>query len=72
MSALLAQRPKKTLYQRGVVACLKCAAPIYIYKLKTLPDEFSVQCTRCHDRGIYLKRAITIEEVPERRRKPRN
>jgi predicted Zn finger-like uncharacterized protein len=46
MSVLLAQRPKKT-YQRGAIACDKCAAPIYVYKLKTLPDEFSVRCPHC-------------------------
>ena len=71
MSVLLAQRPKKTMYQRGMVACRKCAAPIYIYRLKALADEFSVHCSKCGDRGIYLKRAVTIEDVPERRQKPR-
>jgi hypothetical protein len=70
MSGLLAQRPKKT-YQRGAIACEKCAAPIYVYKLKTLPDEFFVRCPHCGGRGIYLKRAIAIEETPERRKKPR-
>jgi predicted Zn finger-like uncharacterized protein len=72
MSLLLrTQRPKKSTYDRGVVACVKCAAPIYVYKLKSLPDEFSVRCTHCGDRGIYAKRAIGIESLPERRRKPR-
>jgi predicted Zn finger-like uncharacterized protein len=70
MSVLLAQRPKKT-YQRGAIDCEKCAAPIYVYKLKTLPDEFSVRCPHCGGRGIYLKRAIAIEEAPEWRKKPR-
>jgi predicted Zn finger-like uncharacterized protein len=70
MSVLLAQRPKKT-YQRGAVVCEKCATPIYVYKLKALPDEFSVRCPHCGSRGIYLKRAIAIEEVPERRKKQR-
>ena len=72
MSLLLpTQRPKKSTYDRGVVACAKCAAPIYVYKLKSLPDEFSVRCTHCGDRGIYAKREIGIESLPERRRKPR-
>jgi len=57
--------------QRGAIACEKCAAPIYVYKPKTLPDEFSVRCAHCGGRGIYLKRAIAIEEAPERRKKPR-
>jgi hypothetical protein len=70
MSALLAQHLKKA-YQRGMIACQKCAAPIYIFKLNTLPDEFSLRCSKCADRGFYLKRAVTIEEVVERRKKPR-
>ncbi len=65
------QRPRRSTYERGVVACAKCAAPIYVYKLKALPGEFSVRCTRCGDRGIYAKRAVSFEIMPERRRKPR-
>jgi len=71
MSVLQTQRPKKFVYERGMVACEKCAAPIYVYKLKALPDEFSVRCSRCGDRGIYAKRTIAIETLPERRKKPR-
>jgi hypothetical protein len=71
MSALLARHSKKTVYQRGRVACRQCAVPIYLYKLKILPDEFSLRCQKCGDRGFYLKRAIAIQEMPERRRKPR-
>ena len=71
MSTLLAQRPKKSTYLRGMIVCRKCAAPIYIYRLKALPDEFSVHCSKCGNRGIYPKSAIATEEFPERRRKPR-
>jgi hypothetical protein len=71
MAVLQIQRPKRSVYERGVVACRKCAAPIPVYKLKALPDEFSVRCPRCGERGIYLKRAIAIETLPERRKKPR-
>jgi len=62
---------KKTVYQRGVVACRKCGAPIHFYKLAVLAEEFSVRCEHCGDRGVYAKRGIGIEEFPERRRKPR-
>ena len=72
MSTLLGRRPKKTTYERGVVVCRKCAAPIHVHKLKALPDEFSVICPKCRDRGFYLKRAMSIEVLPERRKKPRN
>ena len=62
---------KKAVYQRGVVACRKCGTPIHFHKLAALAEEFSVRCTRCGDRGLYAKRAIGIEELPERRRKLR-
>lgn len=71
MALLQAQRQKRT-FQRGTVACQKCTSPIYVYKLKALADEFSVNCPKCHYRGIYPKRAVTIQEMPERRRKPRS
>ena len=69
--SLLAKRPKKSTYERGMIACAKCAAPIYVYKLKALPEEFSVRCARCGERGIYARRALEIESLHERRRKPR-
>ena len=72
MAVLQMQRPKKSVYHRGEVACRKCGAPIAIFKLKALPDEFSVHCLRCGDRGIYLKSAVIIQELPERRKKPRD
>jgi len=71
MSILQAHRPKRSTYQRGVVACRKCGNQIHVHKLKALPDEFSVRCSGCGDRGLYLKRAVTVEELPERRKKPR-
>ncbi|HEY4969448.1 MAG TPA: MJ0042-type zinc finger domain-containing protein [Steroidobacteraceae bacterium] len=60
------------MYERGVVACEKCATPIYVYKYKSLPEEFSVRCSHCGGRGMYKKRAIAIESMPERRKKPRD
>jgi len=72
MAVLQAQRPKKSTWERGVVACVKCASPIYVYKIRTLPEEFSLRCTRCGDRGIYTKRALGIESLRERRKKARD
>jgi Zn finger protein HypA/HybF involved in hydrogenase expression len=69
MAALQAQ--KRRVYQRAVIACRKCTTPIPLHKLNALPDEFSVRCPRCGDRGIYAKRAITIKDLPERRKNPR-
>ncbi len=71
MSMLQTHRPKKAVYLRGMVICRKCAAPLYVHKLNVLAEEFSVRCTKCGDRGIYAKREIAVEELPERRRKPR-
>lgn len=65
------QRERSAVYQRGVIRCRKCAAPIYVHKLSALPDEFSLRCQKCGQRDIYQKRAIVIEDAPERRKKPR-
>jgi DNA-directed RNA polymerase subunit RPC12/RpoP len=62
---------KKSVYQRGVVACRKCAAPIHFFRLQMLAEEFSLRCPHCGERSLYAKREIGIEELPERRRKPR-
>jgi len=71
MSAFRVQPQRKSVYQRGVIACGKCGAPIHIFKLNTLADEFSVHCHACGNRGIYSKRSMGIEDMLERRRKPR-
>jgi hypothetical protein len=71
MAVLQTQRSRKATYQRGVVTCRKCAAPIYIHKLNALADEFSLRCAKCGSRGMYPKRGMTLETMPERRKKPR-
>jgi predicted Zn finger-like uncharacterized protein len=60
------------VYQRGLVPCEKCGSAIYLQRLQSLADEFSVRCTNCGHRGIYSRRAVVIVELPERRRKPRS
>jgi len=59
------------MYRRGVVACQKCEAPIYVHKFAALPDEISLSCARCGARGIYSRRALHVEDVPERRKTKR-
>ena len=71
MSTLQDRYRKRAVYERGVIACRKCAAPIYIHHFAALPDEFSLRCQKCGDRGFYMKRAVAIETAPERRKKPR-
>ena len=62
---------QRSVYLRGTVACQKCNSPIYVYKPNTIPDEYSVQCGKCKHRGVYLKRTLHVENLPERRKKPR-
>jgi len=69
MSTLL--RHRKSTFQRAMVTCRKCAAPIPVHKLTALADELSLRCPKCGDRGFYAKRSIVMEELPEQRRKPR-
>lgn len=71
MAAIHPTSGKKSVYQRGVVTCRKCASPIHFYRLQALAEEFSVRCPRCGERGLYAKREIGIEDLPERRKKPR-
>ena len=71
MAAYGFSEKSKQVYQRGRIACRKCGSMIYIHRLSGLPDEVSLRCPRCGERGIYASRAIIIEDAPERRRKPR-
>jgi DNA-directed RNA polymerase subunit RPC12/RpoP len=61
----------KPAFQRGVVACKKCGALIPVQNFSALPDEFSVRCPGCGERAFYAKRAVAIQQLPERRKKPR-
>jgi len=71
VSARRIQLLPKATYQRGVVTCRKCSALIPVQKFNTLPDEFSVRCPSCGDRAFYAKRTVTIQDMPDRRKKPR-
>ena len=53
--------------ERGVVDCEKCRAPIYVNKPASVSVEFCVPCAHCGHRGIYFKRMLTTETIPERR-----
>jgi hypothetical protein len=69
--AVLIQPKTRAVYNRGVIFCEKCAAPIHVFRLNALAEEFSVQCGKCGYRGVYSKRDLKIEDLPERRKKPR-
>lgn len=64
-------KKKSEVYQRGLVACARCSAPIPIFRLNALAEEFSVHCNGCGQCSIYCKRMLCVEEVPERRCKLR-
>ena len=68
----LPQKLNRSSYHRGVVLCRHCAAPMYVYRLKPLADEFSVRCPRCGKRAIYTKHAVNVERAHDRRRAARD
>ena len=63
---------RRAVYPRGAVACHACGKAIHVYRLATLPDEFSLRCPACGARDFYSSRVMMIEQMPERRRKPRH
>lgn len=63
---------RRAVYPRGSIACHACGKAIHVYRLAALPDEFSLRCTACGARDFYSARVMTIEQLPERRRKARN
>jgi len=63
---------RRSVYHRGVVNCPRCATPIHVYKLGGVAEEFSVHCKKCGTRAMHSKRSLNVEELPERRRKPRD
>jgi hypothetical protein len=70
-SAQKIQPYTRSVYQRGTVECQKCKSPIHVYKVNAIADEYSVLCRRCGHRGVYLKRFLHVDDLPERRKKPR-
>jgi ribosomal protein S14 len=63
---------KRGFYVRGTIGCARCGHPIHIYKVAGLSDEFSLRCSHCGARGFYARHTLLIEQMPERRRRPRN
>ena len=63
---------KRAVYLRGTIGCTKCGHAIHVYKVAGLADEFSLRCTPCGARSFYTKRTLMVEQLPERRRRPRS
>jgi hypothetical protein len=58
---------RRATTERGVLNCEKCRAPIYVNNPGSVSIEFCVPCAHCGHRGIYFKRMLTLETIPERR-----
>ena len=72
LSSVLTRSVKhRATFQRGVVSCQKCLAPIHVFNTNMIASEFSARCERCHHRGLFLKRSLKIEALPERRKRAR-
>jgi DNA-directed RNA polymerase subunit RPC12/RpoP len=67
-----ASTKKLTVYLRGTIGCARCANAIHVYKVARLASEFTLRCPHCGTRSFYDKRTLMIEQLPERRRRPRN
>ncbi|MDC7787917.1 hypothetical protein PQJ75_29085 [Rhodoplanes sp. TEM] len=61
----------KSTWARGVVACGKCGTANTVQRFEAIVDEFSVRCSRCGHRGFYRKNEIGVQQMAERRQKPR-
>ena len=71
MYAASTERYRRAVYFRGTIGCTNCGRAIHVHKVAGLADEFSLRCSSCGTRRFYAKRLMAIEEMPERRRKPR-
>lgn len=71
MFAASTERFKRAIYPRGALGCIKCGHTIHVYKVSGLAAELSLRCPHCGTRGFYDVRMMAIEEMPERRQKPR-
>lgn len=58
-------------FTRGAVSCPKCRAEIPFFRVEAVADDFSLRCSKCGHRGHFRKAEITVQQFPDRRRKPR-
>ena len=61
-------KARQHTYQRGMVSCEKCLAPIHVFKVNVIASEFSARCKKCGHRGLYQKHSLKIDLLPERRK----
>ena len=63
---------RSAVYLRGTIGCTRCGNAIHVYKVARLASEFTLRCAHCGTRSFYDKRALMIEQLPDRRRRPRS
>ena len=55
-------RPQST-FQRGIVSCQKCLAPIHVFRPSGIANEFSARCNKCGNRGLFHKHSLKIDAL---------
>ncbi|EJW13510.1 hypothetical protein A33M_3494 [Rhodovulum sp. PH10] len=61
----------RSTFLRGIVRCPRCGGEIPFHKVEAVADEFSLGCGACGHRGFFRKSEIAVQQMPERRRRPR-
>jgi DNA-directed RNA polymerase subunit RPC12/RpoP len=63
--------PRRKVYLRGLVQCVRCASPISVREPNAVAEEFCVPCPRCGHRAVHSMRSMQVDELSERRENAR-
>jgi uncharacterized paraquat-inducible protein A len=62
---------RRGTFSRGTVQCPACRAAIHLRNPEQVDQEFSARCTRCGRRSFHNRSDMAIEQLVDRRKKPR-
>jgi DNA-directed RNA polymerase subunit RPC12/RpoP len=62
---------RRGTFTRGTVLCPTCKAAIHLRHPERVDEEFSARCPGCGRRSFHHRRDMTIEQLVDRRKKPR-
>jgi endogenous inhibitor of DNA gyrase (YacG/DUF329 family) len=62
---------RRGTFTRGTVQCPSCRAAIFLRNPERVDEEFSARCPHCGKRSFHNRRDIKIEQLVDRRKKPR-
>jgi endogenous inhibitor of DNA gyrase (YacG/DUF329 family) len=62
---------RRGTFSRGTVRCPTCAAVIPLRKADDVDEEFSARCPHCGRRSFHHRCDMAIEQLIDRRKKPR-